>query len=96
MKRFLQQVRDHFIICGFGEVGKETADELNRSKVPFVVVDLSFREVDKERFSSYAMIEGDAADDEVLDKAGISKARGLISCCPKIPRTSLPYSRPDR
>ncbi len=86
MKRFLQQVKDHFIICGFGEVGKETAEELSRSKVPFVVVDLNFNEPDRERYPSYTLIEGDAAEEEVLQRAGIEKARGVISCLPEDPQ----------
>jgi voltage-gated potassium channel len=63
MKHFLQHIKDHFIICGFGEVGKETAEELNRHKIPFVLVDLTFTETDRSRFSSYIMIEGDASDE---------------------------------
>ena len=86
MKRFLQQIKDHFIICGFGEVGKETAEELNRSKLPFVIVDWKFKDADKERYASYIMVEGDAADEEILDRAGISKARGVISCLPDDPQ----------
>ncbi|MDA3956647.1 TrkA family potassium uptake protein [Oceanispirochaeta sp.] len=86
MKHFLMQMKDHFIICGFGEVGKETAEELNRHKIPFVIVDLSLTEADKSRYSSYAMIQGDASEEEILDQAKIMKARGLISCLPEDPQ----------
>lgn len=86
MKHFLSQVKDHFIICGFGEVGKETAEELNIYKVPFVIVDWDISDADKEKYPSYAMIDGDAADEEVLSRARIEKARGLISCLPEDPQ----------
>ncbi|QEN07616.1 potassium channel protein [Oceanispirochaeta crateris] len=86
MKHFLMQMKDHFIICGFGEVGKETAEELNRHKIPFVIVDLSLSEGDRARFSDYVMIEGDASEEEILEQAKIMKARGLISCLPEDPQ----------
>jgi voltage-gated potassium channel len=86
MKHFLSQVKDHFIICGFGEVGKETAEELNKYKVPFVIVDWDISDADKEKFPGYTMIDGDAADEEILSRARIEKARGLISCLPEDPQ----------
>ena len=86
MKHFLMQMKDHFIICGFGEVGKETAEELNRHKIPFVIVDLNLTDVDRARYSDYVMIEGDAAEEEILEQAKIMKARGLISCLPEDPQ----------
>lgn len=86
MKHFLSQVKDHFVICGFGEVGRETANELNKNKVPFVIVDWNISEADKEKYPSYIMIDGDAADEEILSRAKIEKARGLISCLPEDPQ----------
>ncbi|MDC7233612.1 MAG: NAD-binding protein [Spirochaetales bacterium] len=86
MKQFLAQVKDHFIICGFGEVGKETAEELGRIRVPFVIVDWDISETDRAKYSSYTMIDGDAADEEILTRARIEKARGLISCLPEDPQ----------
>ncbi len=86
MKLFLNQVKDHFIICGFGEVGRETAEELTRNKQPFVIVDLGFSESDKEKYPAYTMIDGDASDEEILVEARIDRARGLISCLPDDPQ----------
>jgi len=86
MKHFLQHMKDHYIICGFGEVGKETAEELQRHKIPFVVVDMTFADSDRLRYSSYVMMEGDASEEETLEQARIMKAKGLISCLPEDPQ----------
>ncbi len=86
MKHFLQQIKNHYIICGFGEVGKETAEELQRHKIPFIVLDLTIADSDKARYSSYMLMEGDASEEETLEQARIMKARGLISCLPEDPQ----------
>jgi len=83
MKHFLSQIKDHFIICGFGDVGRETAEEFLNKKILFVVVDKAVAEVDKSRYPNINFIEGDASEEEILEKAGILKARGLISCLPE-------------
>lgn len=83
MKRFLASVKDHFIICGFGDVGRETAEEFQRRKVRFVVVDLETHEADRERFPSVSFVPGDATEEETLDRAGIMRAKGLIACLPE-------------
>ncbi len=86
MKLFLKRMKDHFIICGFGEVGKETARELSSHKMPFVIVDKDISQLDRERYGSYVIVEGDASEEEALEQAGIEKARGLISCLPDDPQ----------
>ena len=37
-KRMIEKLKDHFIICGFGRVGRGAAEELNHAGVPFVIV----------------------------------------------------------
>jgi len=83
MKRFLSNVKDHFIICGFGDVGKETADEFQRRKVRFVVVDRATPDADRERFPQVTFVQGDATEEETLERAGIMRAKGVIVCLPE-------------
>ncbi len=83
MKRFLASVKDHFIICGFGDVGRETAEEFQRRKVRFVVVDRETHEADQERFPAVGFVLGDATEEETLERAGIMRAKGLIACLPE-------------
>ncbi len=86
MKLFLGQIKDHYIICGFGEVGKEAADELMRLKVSFLVIDRNVETIDKTRYPDILFVEGDASEEEILEKARIHKARGFISCLPEDPQ----------
>jgi voltage-gated potassium channel len=82
MKRLLSLMKDHHIIIGFGDVGRETMDELQRKKARFVVVDVNITEVDRNRHPDVVFIQGDATEEEVLEEARIHTARGLISCLP--------------
>lgn len=80
MKRLLSLIKDHFIICGFGDVGRETAAEFTRKKIPFVIVDKDLPEAEKELYPGYTFISGDATEEIVLEEAKIGKAVGLVSC----------------
>lgn len=79
LEKDIASLRDHFIVCGFGRIGSIVCRELKARGVPFVVIDHSadaLRACDED---NYLYIEGDATDDDVLTKAGILRARGLIS-----------------
>ncbi len=80
MKRLLSLIKDHFIICGYGDVGRETAEEFYKKKIPFIVVDNMLTEADLVRDSNFLFIKGDATEESVLEDAKISKAKGLVSC----------------
>ncbi len=82
MKRFLSTVKDHHIICGFGNVGRETAAEFLRKKIRFVVIEKDLDEAEAARFTDIHFIIGDATEEEILEEARIGKAKGLISCLP--------------
>jgi len=86
MLNFLNQVKNHFIICGFGDVGKETAQEFLRIKLPFIVIDRHADDLEKSRYPEITFITGDASEEEILEKAGIHKAKGFISCLPDDPQ----------
>ncbi len=78
-KRTIEQLRDHFIICGYGRVGRRVADEFRASDVPFVVLDFHEDAIAAAREDSALMVEGDATRDENLRKAGLERARGLVA-----------------
>ena len=75
----IDKLNNHIILVGHGRVGHLTAKELASAHEPFVAIDDSF---DDPEFipldDSMLMIEGDATEDEVLLKAGIERARGMI------------------
>ncbi len=82
MKRAIRRLRDHHIICGCGDVGRETALEFQRARVRFVVVDRNPGDSELGRDESVLFVQGDAVDDEVLQEAGIERARGLVAALP--------------
>src|SRR4029077_2399282 len=46
-KRMIEQLDDHFIVCGYGRVGRHASQELQRANVPFLVIDRSEQRVEK-------------------------------------------------
>lgn len=80
MQAKIKKLQDHFIICGFGRVGKAIADTLATQGTDFIIIDRSPECVEKARESGYLVIQEDTAtDDDVLINAGIAKARALIT-----------------
>jgi voltage-gated potassium channel len=75
---------EHFIICGAGNTGRHIINELIRTKREYVIIEQDLAEVEvlKELFPDAAIIDGDAADDNILLSAGIEKAMGLASVLP--------------
>ena len=78
MRRRVDELRGHFIVCAYGRVGRSIARELGAEGVPFVVVDSKAElEPDLER-DGQCYIIGDASDEAILRRAGIERAQGLI------------------
>ena len=79
VQRQIEQLSDHFIVCGFGRMGRIVCKELVAKPVPFVVIERTaeaLRDVEAEQF---LLVEGDATEDHILLQAGIKRARGLVS-----------------
>ena len=79
LERSLNQLRDHFIICGYGRIGTQIVAEFEDHKVPYAVIDQTEEAVGRLRAEARLHIEGDASSEELLKQAGIERARGLIS-----------------
>lgn len=80
MKKRISSLKNHYIICGFGAVGRETAEEFHRQKIPFVIIERNPEETELVRYNDFLYMQGDAAEEADLENARISKAAGLISC----------------
>ncbi|MBZ5595111.1 MAG: potassium channel protein [Acidobacteriia bacterium] len=78
-RRMIQKLDQHFIICGYGRVGRNAAGELHRSGVPFVIVDVNADRVEKAMMAGMLAVVADATRDETLRSVGIERARGLIA-----------------
>lgn len=83
MENRIRKLENHYIVCGYGRVGMQVAQELSHSHVDLVLIDK-----DTERFSDLneagiLTVAGDASEDGVLVQAGIENAAGLCSCLPE-------------
>lgn len=77
MKKKIDNLRDHYIICGFGRMGRIIAKELRSNNIPFVIVEKNRENLPEE--GDFLYIKGDATKDEILKGAGIERAKGLIT-----------------
>jgi voltage-gated potassium channel len=78
-KKTIEQLRDHFVICGYGRVGQRVGAEFRAAGVPYVVLDFSETAMTAARECGDLFIEGDGTEDEDLEKAGLARARGLVA-----------------
>jgi len=79
MRARLNRLNDHYILCGFGRVGRQVAHEFTIEEVPFVIVDQNLDKVEECREKGYLALLGEASDDTILEEAGIRRARGLVA-----------------
>ena len=79
-QRMIDSYSDHFIICGFGRVGRQVARDLARAGVNHVTIDSEPAHRETAEAMGVRFIESYAADDEVLLGAGIERARAVIAC----------------
>jgi voltage-gated potassium channel len=78
-ERTIQQLHDHFIICGYGRVGRRVAEEFRAAGVPYLVLDYHEDALEAAREDGVLMVEGDATKDENLRRAGLERAQGLVA-----------------
>jgi voltage-gated potassium channel len=79
MEMKIEALRDHYIVCGFGRMGALICREFFAKPLSFVVVEKNPEMIEKLEEDKYLYLRGDATDDETLLKAGIKRAKGLIS-----------------
>ncbi|MDD9974384.1 MAG: NAD-binding protein [Candidatus Poribacteria bacterium] len=81
MIRTVDKLLNHYIVCGLGDTGVHVLDEMLKAEVDFVGI-----EVEEERLihlsdtRNFLYLQGDATDDELLMRAGIERAQGLVTC----------------
>ena len=81
MEKQVQKLQGHYIICGFGRVGRNVARELSNTNRHFVAIDMdeSALEAQRERHPRLIYLVGDASDDDLLQSAGIDRAQGVFA-----------------
>ena len=79
LARRIKHMHDHYIICGYGRIGRRVAADLRHAGKAFVVVDLNEERIAEVQEEGMPALLGDAEDERTLRKAGIENARGLIT-----------------
>ena len=79
-RKMIDSLTDHYLICGFGRVGRQVARDLRAAGAKYVVVDNNPENRDLAQGIGVRFIEGEPSEDEMLRSAGIDKARGVIAC----------------
>ncbi len=79
MESQMTKLKDHYIICGGGETGYNAIKQFKRSKVPFIVIEKDEEIINRLIEEKIYAIHGDATEENILDKARIQYAKGLIS-----------------
>jgi len=79
-KHMVEQLSNHIIVCGYGRVGTGVVHELLAEKLAFVVIELDNAIVVRLREMGQLALTGNAADEELLREAGISRASGIVVC----------------
>jgi voltage-gated potassium channel len=80
LEKKIKELKDHYIVCGYGRMGKIICRELREKNIKFVIVE---KQPDMHQENKDLLIfPGDATKDEVLKELGIEKAKGLVSVLP--------------
>ena len=79
MEKKIAKLKDHYIVCGFGRIGKVICKVLHENHRPFVVIEHHAKQIEAIQNLDYLALQGEASNDEILLMAGIKRAKGLIA-----------------
>jgi voltage-gated potassium channel len=78
----MEKLSNHFIVCGAGRVGKRIIETLKKDKISFVLIEKDEKKVEELVEQGERVVIGDATSEENLNKAGVTRAKGLVTCLP--------------
>ncbi len=78
MEKEIETLKGHYIVCGLGRVGEAAVERLSKEEIDFVVIEVEEEAADKFRQEGIFTLIGNCTDEDVLIKAGIKRARGLL------------------
>jgi voltage-gated potassium channel len=78
-KRMIENLVNHYIVCGFGRMGYQVAVEFQAEGIPFLIIDISATQVQKAKDLGYQVLEGDATLDDSLSAARIDQAICIVA-----------------
>ena len=80
IEKMISSFTDHYIVCGFGRVGRQVVRDLRTAGARFVVIDPNPANREAALATGAPLIESQPSDDEILKQAGIERALGVIAC----------------
>lgn len=81
-RRLMDELYNHFILCGFGRIGGQIAAEFAADGSRFIVIDKDAQNVEMAKDLGYIALEGDATLDEILISVGVERALCLVTALP--------------
>lgn len=82
MEKSLSELNGHLIVCGYGRMGRLVCQEFSSQGLPFVVLDRQEKVFERFRLPHGLPLHGDATLDETLQRAGVGRARALVTVVP--------------
>jgi len=78
----IEKLRDHYIVCGAGRVGRRIIGNLQKEKLPHIIIESNEKKLEDLDLTGTQFLIGDATSEDILVTAGVKHARGLASCLP--------------
>ncbi|MEM1109077.1 MAG: potassium channel protein [Planctomycetota bacterium] len=82
MLRTIEQMSDHYIVCGLGRVGRAVCERFEESGVPLVIIEQDPELCERAREMGHLALEGNATDDHTMQLAGVTRCKGLVAAAP--------------
>jgi voltage-gated potassium channel len=81
MDKMIRKLQHHYIICGFGRVGLNVAQELEATHRHYIAIDENAERLEThvQKRPSLLFLHGDAVDDDILLEANIEHAKGVFA-----------------
>ncbi|MDI6829843.1 MAG: potassium channel protein [Actinomycetota bacterium] len=79
MRKEIEEMVGHYILCGYGRVGQHIAADLRDAGADFVIIEKDPQAAERALGQGFLVIRADATSDETLREAGIENAKGLVS-----------------
>jgi voltage-gated potassium channel len=79
-QQLVDGISQHYLVCGYGRVGRQVVRDLRAAGASYVVIDRNAQSLERAEAVGVPWLQGDASDEELLLRAGIERARALIAC----------------
>jgi voltage-gated potassium channel len=83
MQREIDRLSGHVIVCGYGRCGRQAVDNLRAAQVPVVAIETDEGRAGQSAQSGVYFLKGDGTEEGILEAAGVTRAKGIITALPK-------------